>query len=165
MVLPAPLISLHRAVIIERPHPAPTVPDNPSPPQSQPRKGIWVRTGGVLDFMRTLYQNILDRDPESHAAIEGWTREVYARGLAYAVGGFFTSIEYTAKGVSTEATVDKFYLSVLGRHPEAEGRAHWTEEIRRGMSLWTVAEKLVGSEEYRRRVAAEQAPDPIHWPE
>ncbi len=115
--------------------------------------------------MRTLYQNILDRDPESHAVLEGSTREVYTRGLAYTVGRFFTSPEYTAKGFPTEITVDKFYLSVLGRHPEAEGRAHWAEEIRRGMTLWRVAEKFVDSEEYRRKVEADQAPDPIHWPQ
>ena len=124
-----------------------------------------MRTGGILDFMRTLYQNILDRDPESHTVLEGSTREVYTRGLAYTVGRFFTSPEYTAKGLPTEITVDKFYLSVLGRHPEAEGKAHWVEEIRRGMTLWRVAEKFVGSEEYRRKVEADQVPDPINWPQ
>lgn len=129
-----------------------------------PPWGIWVRSGGILDFMRTLYQNILDRDPESQEVLEWHARNTYTHGLANAVGGFFMSPEYASRGLSAEATVDRYYLSLLGRQPEAQGREYWVGEIQRGMTLWRVAEGFVGSEEYRRRVDAQMAPDPIHWP-
>lgn len=114
--------------------------------------------------MRTLYQNILDRDPENQLAVDNWTRHTYNHGLAHTVGSIFTSPEYTAKHLSTEATVDKFFLAVLGRQTDEGGRVYWVEEIGRGMSLWKVADKFVGSEEYRGKVEAETAPHPIHWP-
>ncbi|KAF8958106.1 hypothetical protein BDZ97DRAFT_1843299 [Flammula alnicola] len=151
-------------VIIERP---PAAADHPnaiyrSPPA--PAKGVWVRSGGILAFVKTLYWNILDRDAESQAVVDGWTKHTYTNGLAQTLGGFFTSPEYTGRGLPTEVTVDKFYLAVLGRHAEAAGRAYWTEKISNGMSLLQVAEGFVGSAEYRGKVQAGTAPDPVRWP-
>ena len=129
-----------------------------------PPWGIWVRSGGIKDFMRTLYQNILDRNPESPEALEWHARHTSAEGLASTVGVFFTSPEYVAKGLSTEATVDKYYLTLMGRQPETRGKVHWVREIQRGMTLLKVANSFVSSDEYRRRVNTQMAPDPIHWP-
>jgi hypothetical protein len=129
-----------------------------------PPRGIWVRSGGILDFIRTLYQNILDRDPENSEALESHTLNTYTHGLASTVDNFFMSPEYESRGLSTEATVDKYYLSLLGRQPEAQGKAYWVGEIQRGMTLRTVANGFVGSDEYHGRVRAETAPDPVHWP-
>lgn len=111
-----------------------------------------------------MYQNILDRDPESQTVVDNWTRHTYAHGLAETLGCFFTSGEYRAKSLSTEATVDKFYLSVLGRQAEPSGRAYWIGAIRNGMSLHKVVEGFVGSQEYRQKVQAGSAPYPILWP-
>lgn len=125
---------------------------------------MWVPSGGIPDFIRTLYQNILDRDPESQTAIDYWIRYTYEHGLASTIGGFFTSREYTARGMSPEATAEKFYIAVLGRQAEPGGREFYVNEIRTGMSLWKVADDFVGSREYRLNVQAGTAPDPIHWP-
>lgn len=114
--------------------------------------------------MRTLYQNILDRDPESQSAIDGWTQCTSSDGLATAIAGIFTSPEYTSRQLSTEASVEKFYLAVLGRLSDEGGKANWIGAVRGGMSLLTVAKGFVGSEEYRRKVQAGEAPHPIHWP-
>jgi hypothetical protein len=102
----------------------------------------------MLDFMRTLYQNILDRDPEDQHAQEYHTGNTYARGLAHTIGCLFSTPEYQAKAMSTEATVDKFYRSVLGRRPDASERADYVERIRLGMSLLNVAQSFIASEEY-----------------
>jgi len=122
------------------------------------------RPGEIQDFVKTMYQNILDRNPESQTVVDNWTRHTYAHGLAETLRCFFTSDEYRAKSLSTETTVDKFYLSVLGRQAEPGGRAYWIGAIRDGMSLHKVAEGFVGSQEYQQKVQAGTAPHPIHWP-
>ena len=111
-----------------------------------------------------MYQNILDRDPESQDAINWWTGHTYNHGLASTVGGFFTSHEYAAKGWSPEVTTEIFYLAVLGRQVEPVGREIHIRAIRNGVSLRKLANSFVGSEEYRGKVQAGTAPDPIHWP-
>jgi len=150
-------------VVIERPpvnHPNAL---HPSPPALAP-KGVWVRSGGILAFVGKMYWNILDRDAENQAVIDGWTKHTYIHGLAHTFGGFFTGPEYTGRGLPTEVTVDKFYLAVLGRHAETVERAHWVERIGNGTTLWQVAEGFISSPEYRARVQAGKAPDPVHWP-
>jgi len=94
----------------------------------------------VQDFAKTLYQ-IGPRPRKSNCH--------YDNRLARTIVEFFTSDEYTAKCKSVEATVDKFYLAVLDRQAEPEGRTYWIGKIRSGMSLWKVADGFVGSNEYR----------------
>ena len=123
-------------MVIERPpvdHPNVIHSSPPAPP-----KGVWVRPGGILAFVGTMYWNILDRDAENQAVIDGWAKHTYLHGLAHTFGGFFTSPEYTGRGLPTEVTVDKFYWAVLGRHAEAVEKAHWVERIgnRREAGLW-----------------------------
>ncbi len=118
----------------------------------------------VQDFVKILYQNILDRDPESQTVIDFWSRHTYDNGLARTIGGFFMSDEYTAKCMSVEATVDRFYLAVLDRQAEPGGRTYWIGKIRGGMSLRKVADSFVGSNEYRQKVQAGSALHPIYWP-
>ncbi|KAJ7302022.1 hypothetical protein DFH08DRAFT_827019 [Mycena albidolilacea] len=55
----------------------------------------------TFDFIITLYQNILDRDPENQAVIYFHSEVAKDRGLRMAVTGFFTSDEYRAKDLST----------------------------------------------------------------
>jgi hypothetical protein len=38
------------------------------------------------DFVKTLYQNILDRDLESQAVIDGWTNHAHSNGIAETMG-------------------------------------------------------------------------------
>ncbi|KDR71936.1 hypothetical protein GALMADRAFT_213432 [Galerina marginata CBS 339.88] len=80
-----------------------------------PPRGVWVPSGGIEDFIRTLYQNILDRDPESQTVVNLWTGQTYRHGLAYTISGFFMSDEYTGRALPKEVTAEKFYLAVLGR--------------------------------------------------
>jgi len=63
--------------------------------------------------------------------------------------------------MSVEATVDKFYLAVLDRQAEPEGRTHWIGKIRSGMSLqWKVADSFVVPIKGAGRIGTA----PIHWP-
>lgn len=126
--------------------------------------GVWDPSGGIPDFVKTLYWNVLDRMPESQSVIDHWTRKTHEHGLAHTVGGFFTSEEYKGKGMLSETTAKKFYLAVMGRQAEPDERAHWTKRINNGMSLTQVANFFVADSEYRRMVKDGKAPDPIHWP-
>lgn len=116
--------------------------------------------------MKTLYWNVLDRDAESQAVIDHWTQQRYTNGLAHTVGGFFTALRSTAhgQGMSPKAMVHKFYLAVLGRQPDTQGRVFWIERLRNGLSLLEVANGFISSAEYREKVQAGTRPDPIHWP-
>jgi hypothetical protein len=155
---------LFGAVIIER-QPAPA--DQPNPVHQrtvEPPNGVWVRSGGMPDFIKTLYWNILDRNPESQLAIDNWTRNTLTHGLAHTVGSLFTTEEYASKEMSAEATADKFYLAVMGREAEPAEREHWAKRIRDGISLRKVPNYFVADLEYRAKVEDGRAPDPIHWP-
>ena len=90
--------------------------------------------------MRTLYQNILDvqHAQEYHAG------NTYAQGLANTVGNFFNSPEYQAKEMPTEAMVNKFYRSVLGRRPDASERAHYVCHFRTWQSLSLLVKSIKG---------------------
>jgi len=145
--------------------------DHPNPVDQnppEPLRGVWVHTGGIPGFIKTLYWNVLDRDAESQTVIDHWTHQTYTHGLAHTVSGFFIALRSTAygQGMSTEAMVDRFYLAVLGRQPKPgePGKVHWVRELRNGASLLDVANGFIGSPEYRGKVQAETRPDPIHWP-
>jgi hypothetical protein len=105
-----------------------------------------------------LYKNILDRDAESQEVIDDWTHRIHSSGVAHVIGDFFGSPEYRAKSMSTDATVDKLYLSLLGRSPEPEGKIFWVKELNRGMPLRDAAEGFVGSREYRQKIQAGTSP-------
>jgi hypothetical protein len=124
----------------------------------------WNRSGGIPDFIRTLYNNILDRHPESEAVIDYYTRYTHSKGLASTIGAFFTSAEYRAKSMSTAATVEKLYISILGRDSEPGGRVYYIRKLNRGMGLWEAVEEFVGSAEYRQKVQTGTAPHPVFRP-
>jgi len=66
----------------------------------------WDAASGIRDFVKTLYQNILDRDAESKAAIDFWSKHARFHGIASAIGGFFTSDEFKTKSFPSEVVVD-----------------------------------------------------------
>ncbi|KAJ7826402.1 hypothetical protein B0H14DRAFT_3722570 [Mycena olivaceomarginata] len=98
----------------------------------------WNPSGRTPDFIRTLYRNVLDRDPESQEVVDLHTRSAYNSGLCTTVGGFFNSIEYRAKSIPTEETVKKLYRSILNREPEGEGADYHARQIARGRTSWIV---------------------------
>lgn len=112
----------------------------------------WNPSGGTPDFIRTLYHNILDRNPESQDVVDFHTKVAYNSGLRNAVLGFFSSVEYRAKSLPTEETVKKLYRSILNREPNGEEVAHHVQEIIRGRSMEEAVRVFVDSPEYNQRV-------------
>ena len=125
---------------------------------------LWNHTGGIPDFVRTLYQNILDRDPESQAAINYWMDYTHSHGIALTIGGFFTSNEFKARGLPIEVVVDKLYRAILGCEAEAEGKNYWLDRFRRGDGMQVIVNDFVGSREYRQKVQDNLVPHPVYWP-
>ncbi|KAJ7312755.1 hypothetical protein DFH08DRAFT_973271 [Mycena albidolilacea] len=112
----------------------------------------------TFDFIITLYQNILDRDPENQAVIYFHSEVAKDRGLRMAVTGFFTSDEYRAKDLSTPETVKKLYRAILGREPDTWEVEHHAQEINRGRSLEDAVRVFVDSPEYHTRTRKELVP-------
>jgi hypothetical protein len=69
----------------------------------------------------------------------------------------FASNEYFTKAGSTnEGFVNAAYADVLGRAPDAAGRAYWIHKLDTGTSRSTVANTYLGSTEARRTIIKEQ---------
>ena len=81
----------------------------------------WNPADGMPDFIKTLYQNILSRDPlpEDHPNIDHWMNHTRFHGIASTISSFFTSDEFKAKNFPQGVVVDKLYRSILG--PKADG--------------------------------------------
>ena len=153
------------------PAPTPATPAAPAPTPATPAPAPapvihqWNPQGGSKDFVKTLYENVLDREPESQGVIDGWAANSDKNGLASTLKGFFNSPEYQGKNHSVEETVEKLYGSILGRQSDAGGKAFWVDQIKSGkMSLDQVIDGFVGSDEYKGDVAAGNKPNPAPVP-
>jgi Domain of unknown function (DUF4214) len=120
----------------------------------------WNSTGGIPDFIKTLYQNILDRDPENQGVIDGWTNHALFHGIAATIGGFFTSDEFKAKNLPQEIVVDKLYRSILGCEGDPEGKNFWLSRFRCGDAIQIVITEFVGSPDYRQKAQNNIVPQP-----
>jgi len=122
---------------------------------------FWHSSCGLAEFVRTLYRNILDRDPESKESVEFWTTHSTAHGLASTLNGFFHSDEFKSKNHLPEAIVDRLYRSILSREPEADGKAHWLGRLGSGDKMEVIISRFLDCPEYRGNVQKDIAPDPL----
>lgn len=72
----------------------------------------------------SLYKLFLNRLPESSAAVEFWTGNWGNTITAANVTRFLTAVA-AERGAPVTTTLDALYQAVLGRAPDAAGRAHW----------------------------------------
>lgn len=153
----------HKARIGAVPNPA-FVP-SPSPltqpiQTSRHRIRFWHSTCGLPEFIRTLYHNILDRDPESKEVVEWWTTHSTSLGLASTLNGFFTSHEFIAKNHPPEAIVDRLHRSILGREAGVEGQKYWQGKLS-SETMEVIIAGFLDSSEYRGKIQNATAPDPL----
>ena len=105
-----------------------------------------------LTFIASLYEQILDRQPEVNG-FQYWADAVFTKDLS--VGEmtlyFMKSAEYqTSTGVdfvslSVEDQVEQLYVALLGRPSDAEGKAYWLNCVAEGHTMAEVAESFVTS--------------------
>ena len=121
----------------------------------------WHLSSGEDDFARTLYQNILSRDPEEGAS-HGWGDHIRFHGIASAIKGFIiTYKEFHLMRLPHEDVVDKLYRSILGGESTDVEKTEQVVRLRNGDSTSIIINGLLGSEEYRHRVELGAAPSPI----
>jgi hypothetical protein len=120
----------------------------------------WNTAGGTPDFVKTLYQNILDRDPENQAVIDGWTNYLRFHGVAATIGGFFNSDEFKAKNLPQEIIVDKLYYSILRCEGDVEGKNFWLGRLRYGEAIQIIINKFVANPGYSQKVLIGLVPPP-----
>ena len=111
------------------------------------------------DFVKTLYQNILSRDPDNEG-LSHWTNHTRFFSIASTISGIFTSDEFQAKHFSHEVIVDKLYRSILGRKCRGDERTDQVVRLRDGVSICTIINDLVGSGEYRQKAQLGAVPLP-----
>ena len=108
------------------------------------------------DFIKTLYQNILSRDPlpEDDPNVDHWMNHTRFHGIASTISGFFTSDEFEAKNLPQEVVVDKLYRSILGREGGWDGKNYWIYRLRHGDAIQTIVSDCIESAEYRQKAQA-----------
>ncbi len=106
-------------------------------------------SSGTQGFITRLYQVVLNRAPDA-TGLREWTNALMAgtTTAAKAVEGFFLSPEYLGKGKSTEEIVTDCYKAMLGRSPDPNGKAMWTDALNIGMTPSAVLNGFVASTEF-----------------
>ncbi len=105
----------------------------------------WART-----VVSGYYHDILGRSPDG-AGSESWTKDICThKRTAAQVAAFFYGLPeyYNAHGGTPESFVDAVYPAIMGRTPDAGGRAFWAAMVRQKGST-TVAAILYQQQEPR----------------
>ncbi len=117
-------------------------------------------SGGAGQMYR-LYQAAFARDPDAEG-LGYWIREYDqgGKGLAGVAFDFMRSDEFKARygspdAVSDEAFLNLLYQNVLGRGPDAGGRAYWMDELADGFPRENLLASFSESLENQNLVAAE----------
>lgn len=87
---------------------------------------MWAALGqDVAAYVFHLYEAVLDRSigGTSLAERDYWVDQVAARGREWVARRFFGAVEWRA------ARVDRLYREILGRAPDASGRAYWIQRL------------------------------------
>lgn len=97
-----------------------------------------------------LFAQALDRelDPSGRAYWSNKLKTLSRPGMLSQLTG--SSEFYNVAGGTIPSFVDAVYQSVLGRAPDASGRAFWINRLTKGESVRHVASSLVASSEFRR---------------
>ena len=110
----------------------------------------WNPADGIPDFVKTLYQNILSRDPENQAVVNHWTNHTRFHGIASTINGFFDA-EFSFKIPSREVVVDKLYHSILGREADPGEKSDCLRRLRNGDTVQLIINGIVQSADYRAK--------------
>lgn len=114
--------------------------------------------GGVGDdaFVRLVYQNVLDREPDA-GGLAHWRGQMAAgmsRGdlmLAFSDSAEFkesTGIVGLPPHGSDGRSVERLYLAYFDREPDASGLAYWNSQSDRGVSLAQISASFAASPEF-----------------
>lgn len=103
------------------------------------------------------YHDILGRSPDG-AGSEAWTRDICThKRTAVQVAAYFYGLPeyYNAHGGTPESYVDAMYRAIMGRSPDAGGRAFWSTMVRQRGST-AVAQIIYQQQEPREYRVTQQ---------
>ena len=85
-----------------------------------------------------------------------WCQQVLYNGMdmATVAQGFINSVEFTNSGISDSEYVTRLYRGIMGREPDAEGKAHWENYLSTGMSRDYVLKGFTDSVEFTNLCAS-----------
>jgi len=117
------------------------------------RPRIFINTAQVTDYVKSLYKNILNRNPDSGGQT-AWVNAI-ENGTApkNVVASFFNSKEYLNKKTSNEQFVIDCYKGYLQRKPDASGNQTWMNKLKNGASRSTILSGFGNSAEYKKIIA------------
>lgn len=103
----------------------------------------------VEAFVTRLYDKVLNREPDALGK-EHWITVLTngSRSGASVGYGFVFGEEYKNKNTSDEEYVEMLYNVFLNRPSDAEGKAHWVDILRQGVSREYVFRGFAQSQEY-----------------
>jgi len=99
-------------------------------------------------FVTSLYRSCLGREPDVDG-LNYWTGRLYYQGhsAAATAQSFYFSQEFASKS-NNAAFVDALYKGLMGRNPDAAGRANWLQKLNSGVSRKTVFDEFINSTEF-----------------
>lgn len=100
------------------------------------------------EFITQLYTSILGRQPDADG-LEYWKARMRAGATAAdLVLGFFESDEMTNRNLSDSEYLEYAYSAILGRSPDADGKAYWLKELSEGCTRKYILTGFVESTEF-----------------
>ena len=106
-----------------------------------------IATSDLAEVVTAQHELFLRSTPDADD-VERW----YHR--AERVGRVAAALEMTRSDAYAGLVIDDLYRRVLGREPDAAGRAGWLDAIRRGMRIETIAAAFYGSKEYVQKAGS-----------
>ena len=103
----------------------------------------------VEAFVTRLYRVVLERDPDASGKAY-WVTSLKngSRTGADVVAEFYISDEMKGRGLSNSRFVDLAYNGIMGRTPDANGKAYWIDGLDSGASYEYVACGFIESQEF-----------------
>lgn len=100
------------------------------------------------EFIIQLYSSILGRQPDADG-LEYWKARMRSGATAAdLILGFFESEEMTNRNLSDSEYLEYAYTAILGRSPDAAGKAYWLQELAEGCTRKYILTGFVESTEF-----------------
>ncbi len=100
------------------------------------------------EFITQLYSSILGRLPDAEG-MEHWKGQMRNGATAAdLVMGFFNSQEMQNRNLNNSQYLEYAYTAILGRNPDAEGKAYWVAELEAGCTRNCILVGFVDSIEF-----------------
>lgn len=109
----------------------------------------------VTRSLSDYYRQFLNRgyDP---SGLNYWCGRILYNGLdmAAAADNFVNSAEFINSGVSDDEYVTRLYRGIMGREPDASGKAYWVNNLANGISRRYILKEFVASPEFTNMCAS-----------